>query len=344
MSNQLKNDLLLKALKGEKVSRPPVWMMRQAGRYLPEYMALREKYSFLERMKTPELACEITIQPIDIVGTDAAIIFSDILTIPEALGVEFDLVKGKGPVMKNPVRDEKAAYNIDANNLEDKVEYVNDALKLTKKELNNRVPLIGFAGAPWTLFCYMIEGQGSKNFAKAKEFAYTHPKAAKHILQQLSLATIEYLKGQIASGADTVQLFDSWAGLLGPEDFKEWSLPFLTQISAAIDEVPVIVFAKGSWYALKEISEIPNAAAVGLDWTIPPKFARENVTGDITVQGNFDPTWLLGERADIIAKTKNMINEFGVQNYIANLGHGILPNVPVDNAKAFVNTVKEYTA
>lgn len=338
----LKNDLLLRALKGENVERPPVWMMRQAGRYLPQYMKLREKYSFFERVETPELACEITIQPIDELEPDAAIIFSDILTIPQALGIDVKLVPGKGPVMGNPIKTVDDAFAILAEDVPQKLHHVMEAITLTRKELNGRVPLIGFGGAPWTLFCYMVQGEGSRNFDKAKAFLTQQPDASRHVMKELTKATIDYLKAQIEAGAQVIQVFDSWAGILSPDDFNEWSLPYLMEISNAIKEVPVIVFAKGAWYALERLSFKSGAAALGLDWTISPEFAREKTRNNVTLQGNFDPTHLLGPIDEIELKTKRMLDRFGTRRYIANLGHGILPNVPVDHARAFVETVKSY--
>ena len=326
------------------MERPPVWMMRQAGRYLPQYMELRRKYSFFERVETPELACEITLQPIDEIGPDAAIIFSDILTVPQALGIDVDLVKGKGPVMDNPIRSEEDAFSILAEDVPGKLNHVMEAITLTRKELNGRVPLIGFAGAPWTLFCYMVQGEGSKNFDKAKAFLFQHPDAARHVMKELTRATIDYLQAQIRAGAQVVQVFDSWAGLLGPDDFNEWALPYLMEICDAIDDVPVILFAKGSWYALERLSFRSSATALGLDWTISPEYARE-VTGERKVlQGNFDPTRLFMPADEIRRQVTRMIDRFGTQRYIVNLGHGILPNIPVDHAKAFVDAVKEYKA
>jgi uroporphyrinogen decarboxylase len=338
----LKNDLFLRALRGEEVERPPVWMMRQAGRYLPQYMVLRRKYTFFERVETPELACEITIQPIDELEPDAAIIFSDILTIPQALGIDVQMIQGKGPVMGNPIQNEDDAFSILAEDIAEKLHYVMDAITLTRKELNGRVPLIGFAGAPWTLFCYMVQGEGSKNFDKAKSFLYQHPEASRHVMNELTRATIDYLNAQIAAGAQAVQLFDSWSGLLSPEDFNEWALPSLMEIAKNVKGVPMILFAKGSWYALERLSYKSGVAALGLDWTISPEFAREKTGNQITLQGNFDPSHLLAPTKEIELKTKRMIDRFGTQRYIANLGHGILPHVPVDHARAFVDTVKGY--
>jgi uroporphyrinogen decarboxylase len=339
--SELKNDLLLKALRGEKVERPPVWMMRQAGRYLPDYIKLREKYDFFTRVQTPEIATEITLQPVDQVGVDAAIIFSDILVIPKALGLEVQLEENKGPVLPKVIKTQQDIDALQVDGAADRLHYVMEALSLTKKELNGRVPLIGFAGAPWTILCYMIEGKGSKTWDKAKQFAYTQPEQAHALLGKITEATIEYLKAQVNAGADTVQVFDSWAGTLSPEDFKTYAQPYLLQIADAVSaDAPVILFPKGSWYALNDLSN-SSAAGIGLDWNISPKQARE-FSGNKTLQGNFDPAKLLAPIPQIKKWVKEMIDGFGTQRYIANLGHGITPNVPVDSAKAFVEAVKEY--
>jgi len=339
---QLKNDLLLKALRKEKTERPPVWMMRQAGRYLPDYIKLRDKYDFFTRVQTPELATEITLQPVYQVGVDAAIIFSDILVIPQAMGLEVQLVENKGPFLPKTIVTQKDIEELVTDNVDENLGYVMNALSLTKKELNGRVPLIGFAGAPWTILCYMIEGKGSKTWDKAKQFAYTQPHLAHQLLQKITNITIQYLKAQAKAGADTVQVFDSWAGSLSPEDFKTFAQPYLLQIADALkDDVPVILFPKGTWYALKDLSE-SSAAGIGLDWCVSPRQARELTGNKITLQGNFDPARLLAPVPQIKKWVKEMIDGFGTQNYIANLGHGITPNVPVDHAKAFVEAVKEY--
>jgi len=341
--NNLKNDLLLRALRKEEVERPPVWMMRQAGRYLPDYIKLRNKYDFFTRVQTPELACEITLQPVDQVGVDAAIIFSDILVIPQAMGMEVLMEEGKGPSLPKVVKTQKDVDGLITKNAENNLKYVYDALSLTKSELNGRVPLIGFAGAPWTILCYMVEGKGSKTWDKAKQFAYTQPELAHDLLQKITNVTINYLKAQVNAGADTVQVFDSWSGILGPEDFKIFAQPYLLQIADALkDDAPVILFPKGSWYALKDLSE-SSAAGIGIDWCVSPRLARELTKNKITLQGNFDPAKLLAPIPQIKEWVKEMIEGFGTQNYIANLGHGITPNVPVDHAKAFVEAVKEYS-
>jgi len=342
--SQLKNDLLLRALRKEKVERPPVWMMRQAGRYLPDYIKLRDKYDFFTRVQTPELAAEITIQPVDQVGVDAAIIFSDILVIPQAMGLEVQLIESKGPFLPKTIISQKDIDALITDHVDENLKYVMDALSLTKKELNGKVPLIGFAGAPWTLLCYMIEGKGSKTWDKAKQFAYTEPQSAHSLLQKITDITIKYLKAQVKAGADTVQVFDSWAGSLSPADFKLFAQPYLLQIADALkDDAPVILFPKGTWYALKDLSE-SSAAGIGLDWCVSPQQARELTGNRITLQGNFDPAKLLAPIPQIKKWVKEMIDGFGTQNYIANLGHGITPNVPVDHAKAFVDAVKEYDA
>lgn len=339
---ELKNDLVLRALKGEKTERVPVWMMRQAGRYLPDYLKLKAKYDFFTRVQTPELATEITLQPIDQVGVDAAIIFSDILVIPQAMGVEVLMEEGKGPSLPNVMKSQSDIDALQTDGVEENLKYVTDALSLTKRELNGRVPLIGFAGAPWTILCYMVEGKGSKTWDKAKQFAYTQPELAHQLLQKITNITINYLKAQARAGADLVQVFDSWAGSLSPADFKTYSQPYLVQIADALkDVVPVILFPKGTWYALKDLSQT-SAAGLGLDWCIEPKLARELTNNSITLQGNFDPSKLLAPIPEIRKAVKEMIDGFGTQRYIANLGHGIMPNVPVDHAKAFVDAVKEY--
>ncbi|MBX2921779.1 MAG: uroporphyrinogen decarboxylase [Chitinophagaceae bacterium] len=340
----MKNDLLLKALRGEETGRPPVWMMRQAGRYLPEYMALREQYGFFERCQTPELACEITLQPVNIIGVDAAILFSDILVVPQAMGLEVQLIESKGPVLPAPVKTRSDLQRVRVPDVNETLQYVFDAISLIKKELNGRVPLIGFAGAPWTLLCYMVQGKGSKTFDEAKAFCYTQPDLAHELLQMITDTTIAYLKGQVAAGADTVQIFDSWGGLLSPEDFKSISLPYIQQIVGALKEdVPVIIFAKGAWYALEEMAAT-GASGLGIDWCIPPALARKMAGSNITLQGNFDPAKLLSPIPVIKKEVNNMLNAFGNGRYIANLGHGILPNVPVDHARAFVDTVKEWSS
>lgn len=339
----LKNDLLLRALRNEQVERPPVWMMRQAGRYLPDYIKLREKYDFFTRVQTPALATEITLQPVDQVGVDAAIIFSDILVIPQAMGLTVLLEENKGPMLPKTINTEADIEALVIDGVEESLSYVMQALSLTKSALNGRVPLIGFAGAPWTIFCYMIEGKGSKTWEKAKQFAYTQPLLAHLLLQKITTITIAYLKAQVKAGADTLQVFDSWSGSLSPADFKTYAQPYLLQIADALQaDAPVILFPKGSWYALKDLSN-SSAAGLGIDWCVSPEMARALTNNKITLQGNFDPAKLLAPIPEIKKAVTEMINSFGAQNYIANLGHGITPNIPVDHARAFVDAVKEYS-
>lgn len=338
----LKNDLFLKALKGETVERPPVWMMRQAGRYLPDFMKLKDKYDFFTRCRTPELATEITVMPIDQVGTDAAILFSDILVVPQAMQIEVEMRPGVGPWLPNPIRDKKSLDQVIVPNVYEELGYVYDAIKLTKEALANRVPLIGFAGSPWTILCYCVQGQGSKNFDKAKEFCFTQPVLAHQLLQKITDTTIAYLKGKVEVGVDAVQVFDSWGGMLSPADYQVFSWKYMQQIIDALkDDIPVIAFGKGCWFALDTMAK-SGASALGVDWTCSPKNARYLTGGQITLQGNFDPSRLLSPPAEIKKMVKQMIDEFGKDRYIANLGHGILPNIPVENAIAFVEAVKEY--
>ena len=338
----IKNDLFLRALKGETVERPPVWMMRQAGRYLPEFMELKKKYDFFTRCQRPELASEITVQPIRRYGMDAAILFSDILVIPQAMNIEVEMKPDFGPYLPNPIRNLNDVNNVIIPDVNDALGYVMEGIKATKEKLNNEVPLIGFAGSPWTILCYCVQGQGSKNFDKAKEFCFTNPVAAHTLLQKITDTTIAYLKAKVAAGVNAVQIFDSWGGMLSPVDYQEFSWQYINQIIEALkDDAPVIAFGKGCWFALQEMAK-SNASALGVDWTITPQNARYLTGGNITLQGNFDPTRLFSPPAEIKKMVTQMINEFGKDKYIVNLGHGILPNIPLDNAKAFIDAVKEY--
>jgi uroporphyrinogen decarboxylase len=338
----IKNDLFLKALNNEIVDRPPVWMMRQAGRYLPEFMAIKEKYDFFTRCKTPELASEITVQPIRIIKPDVAILFSDILVIPQAMGIDVELEDGIGPVLPNPIRKASDVDKVFVPDINETLGYVMDAIDMTKEKLNNEVPLIGFAGSPWTIFCYAVEGKGSKSFDKAKGFCFSKPVAAHLLLQKITDTTILYLKEKVKHGVNAVQIFDSWGGMLSPVDYQEFSWFYMNQIVEALaPETKVIVFGKGCWFALDEMAK-SKASAIGVDWTITARNARYLTGGKKTLQGNFDPSRLLSPIPVIKKMVHEMIDEFGKDNYIVNLGHGILPNIPVDHAKAFVDAVKEY--
>ncbi len=340
----IKNDLFLRALKGETVDRPPVWMMRQAGRYLPEFMELRKQYDFFTRCQTPELASEITVQPIRRYGMDAAILFSDILVIPQAMDIEVQMKPNFGPYLPNPIRSQKELEKVIVPDIQETLGYVMDAITMTKEKLNDEIPLIGFAGSPWTILCYCVEGQGSKSFDKARGFCFTQPELAHQLLQRITDTTISYLKAKVHAGVNAVQIFDSWGGMLSPNDYQEFSWRYIQQIVDALkDMTPVIVFGKGCWFALKEMSQ-SGASAVGVDWTCSPRNARYLTGGNITLQGNFDPARLLSPPEVIKKMVTQMIHEFGKDKYIVNLGHGILPNIPLENAKAFIDAVKEYEA
>ena len=338
----LENDLFLRALKGEIVSRPPVWMMRQAGRYLPSFMKLKNKYDFFTRCQTPELATEITLMPINQLGPDVAILFSDILVVLQAMNINVEMREGVGPWISNPIKNKKDLSNVIVPNIHESLGYVLDAVKMTQKELNNSIPLIGFAGSPWTLLCYAVQGQGSKTFDKAKAFCFEHPKLAHEFLQKITDTTILYLKEKVASGVNAVQLFDSWGGLLSPSDYDEFSWYYMEQIVSELKKIsPVIIFGKGCWFALNKMSK-SGASAIGIDWTCSAQNSRYLSGGNITLQGNFDPSRLLLPIPEIKKQVTNMINEFGKDRYIVNLGHGILPNIPVSHAQAFIDSVKQY--
>lgn len=341
---ELQNDLLIRAAKGEKVERTPVWLMRQAGRILPEYRAVRNKLSgFIELAQTPELAAEVTIQPVDILGVDAAIIFSDILVIPEAMGLPYEMVEKKGPFFPKTIStddDLKALKKADA---ESDLGYVLEAIKITKKELGGRVPLIGFAGAPWTIFCYMIEGHGSKTFSKARRMLYNDPMMADQLLKLITDSTIDYLKAQVAAGANLIQIFDSWAGILGPEHYQRYSQKYIAQICDAIIEVPVTVFAKGAFFARSEMRHL-NCETIGLDWSMDIQSSRRLIGENKTLQGNLDPCALYAPDNELEKATKKMLDEFGTSRHIANLGHGVYPDTDPEKVKVFIKTVKEYSA
>lgn len=336
----LTNDLLLKAAKGETTDRIPVWMMRQAGRILPEYRAVRGSVNgFKELVKNPELICEVSMQPVDILGVDAAIIFSDILVIPEAMGLNYEMIESKGPFFPKTIQNENDVKNL-TTDVVPNLQYVFDSIKLTKSALNNRVPLIGFAGAPWTIFSYMIEGKGSKTFSQAKKMLYTNPVLSHLLLEKITQSTISYLKEQIKSGADIVQVFDSWAGVLSKSQYIEFALPYMQKIATSITEVPVILFAKDAHYILQEFAQT-DCAVIGLDWTIDAQKARSEAPNK-TLQGNLDPCVLYADKRTIKNETEKMLRAFGKQNYICNLGHGVYPDVDFEKARYFIEVVKEF--
>ncbi len=338
----LQNDLFLRAARGEQVERIPVWMMRQAGRILPEYRAVRAQAgSFINLCTTPELAAEVTIQPVDLLGVDAAIIFSDILVVPEAMGLPYEMIEARGPVFPTTVKTLADVDKLKVADPEVELKYVLDAIRITKKELNGRVPLIGFAGAPFTILCYMLEGKGSKTFSVAKKYLYAEPELSHRLLQKITDTTIAYLKAQVAAGANLVQLFDSWAGILSPQQYREFSLPYIAQISEALQElVPVTVFAKGAFFARREMNAL-HCSVVGLDWNMDIAESREMIP-DKVLQGNLDPCVLYSDFHEIKQQTQDMLRQFGGQKHIANLGHGVYPDTDPDKVRCFIQTVKEF--
>jgi uroporphyrinogen decarboxylase len=319
--------------------------MRQAGRYLPEYRAIRAKYDFLTTCKTPELASEITVQPIDIIKTDAAILFSDILVIPEAMGMRLEMVESKGPVFDDPIRKVSDIDNLKIEGAVERLEYVMKAVEMTKEKLNSRVPLIGFSGSPWTLACYMVEGKGSKNFDVIKSFIYNEPQAAHRLLQILAETVVEYLNAKIAAGCDAVQIFDTWASVLTPHDFEEFSLRYIRYICENLEtnSAPVIVFAKGVG-SYKKLAEL-KCDVLGVDWTKNLGDVRAEIEGKKGLQGNLDPTVLFAPKEKIREETKRVLESYGAgSGHIFNLGHGITPKTPVENTQYFVECVKELSA
>jgi len=339
----LQNDLFLRAATGQKIERPPVWLMRQAGRILPQYRKLRASVNGFKALVTnPELAAEVTIQPIDELGVDAAILFSDILVIPECMGLPYEMIEKKGPSFPKVVKSKADIEQLNSGiKAAEELDYVYQTIQNIIKDLDGRVPLIGFAGAPFTIFCYMIEGQGSKTFSKAKAVMYREPDTAHQLLQLITDTTIAYLKKQVESGVDLIQVFDSWAGILSPTQFKAFSLPYIKQICDALQTVPTTVFAKGAWHAIGDISEV-DCQVIGLDWTISPSFAKDKLVNQKVFQGNLDPCQLYASTAEIEVQTTRMIQAFD-GNHIVNLGHGVYPDTPLDGVKAFVNTVKGFS-
>ena len=334
--------LFLDALAGRTVARPPVWLMRQAGRILPEYRALRASLSgFKELVETPALAAEATLQPVDALGVDAAIVFSDILTVPEALGLPYEMVPGFGPRFPRTVGEPRDVDRLSRpTEAAASLEYVYGAVRESSRRLAGRVPLIGFAGAPWTIFCYMIEGQGSKTFARARRWLRAEPTASRRLLDLIAETTGEYLSRQIEAGAQVVQLFDSWAGVLSPKLYREFALPASRAALAHLDgrETPRILFARGSWHTGEPV---PEAEAYGIDWTTPATFARRSFGEEAVLQGNLDPSALYAAPEEVAALTTEMLGDFG-RRHVANLGHGVYPDTPLAGVRAFVSAVQAY--
>lgn len=316
--------------------------MRQAGRYLPEYRAIREKTDFLTLCKTPELASEVTVQPVDIIGVDAAILFSDILVIPEAMGMHLEIIESKGPTFDCPIRSRGDLDQLHTDGVTDRLQYVMDAIKVTKEKLAGRVPLIGFSGAPWTLATYMVEGKGTRNFDVIKRLMYSEPAVVHDLLQKLADSVVDYLNAKIRAGCDAVQIFDTWAGVLSPSDLEEFSLRYIKYICERLETngTPVIVFAKG----VNDLSKLSSMKCdvIGLDWTMDIGAARSRIGAEKALQGNLDPCVLFAPKEKIRQETERVLERFGSgSGHIFNLGHGILPTTPVENTQYLVSCVKE---
>ena len=347
---ELQNDRFLRALMREPVDKTPVWIMRQAGRYLPEYRATRKKAgSFLDLCKNPELACEVTLQPLDRFELDAAILFSDILTIPDAMGLGLYFTEGEGPAFENPIRSKADVDKIGIPDPEAELAYVPAAVRTIRKALNGRVPLIGFSGSPWTLATYMIEGRGSKNFSKAKGMLYDSPALLHQLLDKLAQSVTSYLNAQIAAGAQTVMIFDTWGGMLTEPHYKEFSLQYMRQIVEGLTreadgrKIPVILFTKGGGLWLDAMADT-GCDALGLDWTQPISKARAAVGDRVALQGNLDPCALYAGPEQVRSEVKRIIEDYGQgTGHIFNLGHGVTPDIDPDNVKVLVDAVHEFS-
>ncbi|XP_017120468.1 uroporphyrinogen decarboxylase isoform X2 [Drosophila elegans] len=343
----LKNDNLLRAARGEVVDRVPVWVMRQAGRYLPEFQELRKQHDFFTVCRTPELACEVTMQPLRRFDLDASIIFSDILVIPQALGLTVEMHAGVGPVLPQPIVVPEDLKRLTPDGAVSRLGYVGDAITMMRHKLEGRVPLIGFTGAPWTLMGYMIEGGGSKTMSKAKAWLNDYPEDSKLFLNLLTDAIVDYLEMQVKAGAQMLQVFESSAEHLSKEQFLQWGTPYLKRIrdelvdrltKKAIPLVPMTLFAKGAGHSLKEQSEL-GYDVLGLDWTVDPLEARNVVGPNITLQGNLDPQDMYRDPEELRNLTTEMVHKFGKSRYIANLGHGITPQTPITSMEVLVEAV-----
>jgi uroporphyrinogen decarboxylase len=349
--SELKNDRFLKALMRQPVDRTPVWMMRQAGRYLPEYRATRAQAGdFMSLCKNTELACEVTLQPLERYELDAAILFSDILTIPDAMGLGLYFEEGEGPKFRKPVRTEADIDQLQVINTASDLSYVTDAVSMIRRELQGRVPLIGFSGSPWTLATYMIEGQSSRDFARAKTMLYTQPELMHQLLDKLALSVIDYLNAQIVAGAQVVQIFDTWGGALSHAAYQEFSLAYMEKIVTGLikqadgRDVPVILFTKGGGHWLETMVDT-GCHALGLDWTMDIGSAKARVGDRVALQGNMDPAVLRADPATIEREVKSILSSFGGgAGHIFNLGHGITPDIDPEHAKAFIEAVHKFSA
>ncbi len=337
----MKNDLLIRAALGESVERTPVWMMRQAGRYLPEYRAVRANTGFLTLCKTPELAVEVSLQPYRILGVDAVIMFSDILIPVEAMGQEVRLTEQQGPDLPDPIRSREQVDRLIVPDPVEKTGFVLEIVRTLRRELDGAVPLIGFAGAPWTLAAYMIEGGGSKTYGQVKRMMFAEPATFHMLLSKIADTIILYLNAQIEAGAQVIQLFDSWAGQLSPRDYAEFALPYEQKIFESLNRkaVPTILYINGSGTFLEQMAKC-GADVLSIDWRVNLEDARARVGVGLTLQGNLDPCVLLSTPEVVTQKARELIRAGGGRRHILNLGHGILPMTPVENARAFIETGK----
>jgi uroporphyrinogen decarboxylase len=354
--NVLRNDRLLRALRREPVDRTPVWLMRQAGRYLPEYRATRARAgSFLAMAKTPELACEVTLQPLERFDLDAAILFSDILTVPDAMGLGLYFVDGEGPRFERPIRNANDVAKLAVPDMGSELRYVMDAVRLIRRELDGRVPLIGFSGSPWTLACYMVEGGGSENFSRIKSMMSNHPADLHRLLAVVTDAVIAYLSAQHEAGAQALQVFDTWGGVLAPHHYREFSLPYLTRIAKELprgggaERAPLILFGKGNAPYLEELAD-SGADALGVDWLVSLEEARRRTQGKVALQGNLDPAMLYGTPDAIRTEVRRALESYArggdgtTTGHVFNLGHGLSPNMDPEHVRTLVDAVHEFSA
>ncbi|MUV12686.1 uroporphyrinogen decarboxylase [Lysobacter sp. HX-5-24] len=348
----MKNDRFLRALRREPVDATPVWLMRQAGRYLPEYRATRAKAgSFLAMAKNPDLACEVTLQPLARFDLDAAILFSDILTVPDAMGLGLYFVEGEGPKFERPVRSAADIAKLAVPDMGSELRYVMDAVSVIRRELDGRVPLIGFSGSPWTLACYMVEGGGSDNFSKVKRLALDDPKAMHALLSVNTDAVIAYLRAQREAGAQALQVFDTWGGVLSPSMYREFSLPYLTRIARELErgDAPLILFGKGNAPYLEELAA-SGAEGVGVDWLIELDEAARRTQGKVALQGNLDPAMLYGSPDSVRARVREALDSYAAGNggsregHVFNLGHGLSPDMNPEHVGALVDEVHRHSA
>jgi len=338
------NDLILRAARGQTIERYPVWLMRQAGRILPQYREIRKSVKgFKELVQNPNLATQVSLEPLHALKVDAVIMFSDILVVPQAMGCKYEVIEQKGPFLPNTIKNENDLQTLAQTNfdIQDRLHYVFETIKLINKEVDKKVPIIGFAGAPWTIFCYMIEGQGSKTFSKARQLLYTNPNLAHNLLQRITKVTIAYLKEQIRTGVNIIQLFDSWASILPHQLYIEFALKYIKQIVDEIKDVPTIVFAKGAIESLEDICKI-ECDVIGLDWNMNVQKTRNLVKNKKTLQGNLDPCVLYATHDVIQQYTKKMLDSFESSRHIVNLGHGVYPDIDYNKVKTFIETVKSY--